>query len=115
MHTNNQIKVSAKDFESLGQKLEQLHASLSPAEAHVFEFFIENAAAAAGQFPPPPWFRPHFRYKPRGGAGLVAGGVDGFTILIKSNGKIIVVPPIGPLSLDRSGLLAAIPISGVSD
>ncbi|HYM13909.1 MAG TPA: hypothetical protein VEU62_24435 [Bryobacterales bacterium] len=105
------VKVARADFEKLGQKLERLYSTLSSGEAHVFEFLMEGAAAGAGQWPPPAWITPRFRYKPRGAQMLVAGGADGLTILINSHGKITVVPPIGPLPFDRhADALGAIPI-----
>ena len=74
---------------------------------------MEAVAAGARQAPPPSWITPRFRYKPRGAKALVAGGADGLTILINSHGKITVVPPIGPLPMDRhTDVLAAIPIRG---
>jgi len=94
----------------------RLHSSLSTPERQVFEFLLESAADAAGQSPPPPWMKSRFRFKPRhprGATMLVAGGSDGLTILITRSGKIIVVPPEGPLPTDRDAdVLGAIPING---
>jgi len=110
MAGGNRVKVTRKELESLGRKLEKLHSTLSSGEAAAFEFLVESAVAAAGFAPPPPWITPRFRYKPRGAKMLVAGGADGLTILINSHGKITVVPPIGPLPTERFGALGAIPI-----
>ena len=114
--TRTRVKLNTADFESLGQKLERLHSSLSTPERQVFEFLLESAADAAGQSPPPPWMKSRFRFKPRhprGAKMLVAGGSDGLTILITRSGKIVVVPPEGPLPTDRDAdVLGAIPING---
>jgi hypothetical protein len=113
MSARNVIKVKPGEFESLGKKLERLFANLSPGEAEVFSFLMEAVAIGAGQAPPPAWITPHFRYKPRGAKALVVGGSDGLTILINAHGKITIVPPIGPLPMDRhTDVLGAIPIQG---
>jgi hypothetical protein len=100
------VEVKRADFESLGTKLEKLYSQLSQGEASIFEFLMENAVSAARQDHPPPKFvtnnlKPRFRFKPRGGAHLVAGGSDGLTIVITGRGKMIVVPPKGPLPTER--------------
>ena len=113
MAARNVIKVKPREFESLGKKLERLFSTLPPGEAAVFSFLMEAVAIGAGQAPPPSWITPRFRYKPRGAKALVVGGSDGLTILINSHGKITVVPPIGPLPMDRhTDALGAIPIQG---
>lgn len=107
------IKVAAEDFQSLGQKLEALYSTLSEGEAHVFGCLMESAASGAGQIPPPAWITPHFKYKPRGGAHLIAGGADGLTVLLTGRGKLIVVKPGDPLPEGRhTDVLGAIPIRG---
>ena len=111
MPAAEKTRVTPADFSSLGEKLQRLRATLSAGEAKVFEYLMESAGAGAGQLPPPSWFRLRFKYKPRGAKMLVAGGVDGLTILINSHGKITVVPPEGPLPTDRTGV-GAIPING---
>jgi len=111
MPARDKIRVSPADFASLGEKLQRMRKTLSAGEANVFEYLMESAGAAAGQWPPPSWFRLRFKYKPRGAKMLVAGGADGLTILINSHGKITVVPPEGPLPTDRTGA-GAIPING---
>lgn len=114
MMVNEQnIKVTAEDFQSLGQKLEALHSTLSEGEAHVFGFLMESASAGAGQIPAPAWITPYFKYKPRGARQLVTGGADGLTVLLTGRGKLIVVKPEGPLPVERpADVLAAIPIRG---
>ena len=107
------IKVAAEDFQSLGKKLEALHSTLPDAEAHIFEFLMESASAGAGQIPAPSWITPHFKYRPRGGSHLVAGGPDGLTVVLTGRGRLIVVKPEGPLPVERhADVLAAIPIRG---
>ncbi|HLW64323.1 MAG TPA: hypothetical protein VKS79_03320 [Gemmataceae bacterium] len=113
--SDDQVKVKSADFESLGKKLEAFHSKLTEGEANIFEFLIENAAAAASLTPPPKWFtvRPHFKFKPRGAKHLVSGGADGLTILITGRGKIIVVPPEGPLPTEvPTDVLGAVRIQG---
>ena len=105
-------RVEAADFESLGRKLEQLHATLSPSEAHVFAFLMESAAAGAAQFPPPPWLVPRFTYRPRGARHLITGGNEGLTVVITGRGKIIIVHG-DPLPTEfPNDALGAIPIRG---
>lgn len=110
MAKKDQVVLKEGDIKGLSEKLQGLYRSLPPGQAQLFEYLMEAAGLGAGQWPPPPWVQPKFKYKPRGAKVLVFGGADGLTILMNSHGKITVVPPIGPLPMDRTGM--AIPIPG---
>jgi hypothetical protein len=113
---DDMVMVNPHDFDSLGEKLQKLHASLTPNEANIFEWLMEAAGAGAGQAPPPPWLQaPHFKYKPRGAKMLVVGGSDGLTILISGRGHVTKVPPEGPLPTDRGGYVGALVVNGASN
>lgn len=103
---NGAVEVTAKEFEQLGQRLEDLHHALPHGEQEIFEWLMNSVGAPLAtdaadvsaeltiNFPPLKQTKIP-RHPPAGGR-LILGGNDGLTIIIKANGRIIVVPPEGP-------------------
>ena len=115
MPNQKPVRLEPRDFESLGEKLQQLHSTLPPGEARVFEFLLESAVTAAGQKAPPPWSN-KVRSKPHGSGkrAIVKGGADDLTILVNRYGKFYVIEPEGPLPTERrADILGALPIRGI--
>lgn len=114
MPNQKPVRLEPRDFESLGEKLQHLHSTLSPGEARVFEFLLKRAVTAAGNKAPPPLVN-KVRSKPHGSKrALVRGGADGRTVLVNRYGQFYVIEPEGPFPTELPAhILGAISISGI--